>query len=284
MEADMQRILVTLGLMLALAAPAAAQSKFEKRWNEKVAGYRSQNRSIDLAERRIVLFGSSSTEGWRYSKRVARFLPHIKSRVLNRGISGDGIGLRKTTGLYHRIKSSVIDAKPSHVFVLNGRNSVGGYGVKRTAQRYREVLRAIRRALPKAVVCVITCAPVRGKYTRIKDKTAQLNARLRVISKEEGCWLIDLEPKLQDSSGLLKADLTNDGLHFKDGGYRILGAEIERVVRQSEGAKAGTKNKAGTQAQPSGSVREAESVQETSPRTRRSKTQCPGLAQKLLGS
>ena len=43
----------------------------------------------------MVLFGSSSTEGWKYSRRLERYLPTVGPRVLNRGISGDGIGTNR---------------------------------------------------------------------------------------------------------------------------------------------------------------------------------------------
>lgn len=221
-----------LATLLLLPLPALAQD-FQERWDRKVADFRRQNARLDANTQHIVLFGSSTMEGWRYSKRVERYLGPLEARILNRGISGDGVGIKRKSGLYNRLDASVVGARPSHVFILNGRNSMG-YGPVRAAARYREVVRSLRRALPETVVCVITCPPVRGRYAHMKDKILAYNERLKTIAKEEGAWLIDLHPHFVDDRGLLKADWTNDGLHFRNPGYEVLGRAIQRVVRQSE--------------------------------------------------
>ena len=231
-QSAMKTKLLLAATLLLLPLPALAQD-FQQRWNSKVSEFRRQNARLDADTQHIVLFGSSSMEGWRYSKRIEKYLGPLQPRILNRGISGDGIGIKRTTGLYNRMDESVVGARPSHVFILNGRNSMG-YGPARVAARYREVVRSLRRALPDTVVCVITCSPVRGSYAHMKDKIVDFNERLKTMAKEEGAWLIDLHPHLTDDRGLLKSDWTGDGLHFRNAGYEILGRAIQRVVRQSE--------------------------------------------------
>lgn len=225
------KLLLAASLLL-LPLPALAQD-FQERWDRKVADFRRQNARLDADTQHIVLFGSSSMEGWRYSKRVENYLGPLQPRILNRGISGDGIGIKRKSGLYNRLDESVVGARPSHVFILNGRNSMG-YGPARVAARYREVVRALRRALPDTVVCIVTCPPVRGRYAHMKDKIVDYNERLKAIAKEEGAWLIDLHPHLADAQGLLKSSWTGDGLHFRNAGYEVLGRAIQRVVRESE--------------------------------------------------
>ncbi|MCA8921316.1 MAG: hypothetical protein KDD82_05875 [Planctomycetes bacterium] len=222
-------------LALSTVFPAFAQQAFVERWKARVAAFRVENETLAQGSRRVVLLGSSSMEGWLQRDRVARFLPTVGPRVLNRGISGDGIGITVPgpSGLRNRLEASAVDCQPSHVFVLNGRNSLG-YGVERTAEAYRALLTELRERLPGVVVCVITCAPVNHGYADKREAVEQLNARLRAIAKETGCWLIDLHPKLVGPDGLMKRELTKDGLHFKDEGYRLLGVAIERVVRESE--------------------------------------------------
>jgi len=218
-------------LIVLLSAASALAQPFQERYRTRVAEFERENRQLSSASRSVVLFGSSSMEGWKNGRRIQRFLPSLRSRIRNRGISGDGIGIKATTGLYNRIRASVTGAQPTHVFVLNGRNSLG-YGVPRVAARYREVIQELRRTSPRAVITIVSCAPVRKSYTRLKDKIVDLNSRLRRIANEEGALFFDLHARLVDGSGLMKRALTSDGLHFKDEGYRILGAEIERIVRE----------------------------------------------------
>ena len=229
-------MLKLLASLLLLALPAAAQTSFAERWRQRVAAFAAENATLQPGERRVVLLGSSSMQGWESKGRVRRFLPTIAARVLNRGISGDGIGIRVPgpSGLRNRLQNSVYGCRPSHVFLLNGRNSLG-HGVEKVAEAYEALVVELRERLPSdAVVCVITCAPVSKGYAKKKDAVLALNAELRAIAKRHGCWLIDLHPKLVGPDGLMKRELTPDGLHFKDEGYRLLGEAIERVVRQSE--------------------------------------------------
>ncbi len=219
----------TLLAALALALPLPARAQ-DDRWLQRVRSFARENGRLEPGRRHVVLLGSSSMEGWRYGRRVQRFLPTVGSRSLNRGISGDGIGIRAGRGIKHRLQVSVFDAQPSHVFLLNGRNSLG-YGVERTAEVYEEVVAEIRARLPDTVLCLVTCAPVSGRYAHMADDVVALNARLREIARRHGCALIDLHPLLVAGDGRsMRRDLTSDGLHFKDAGYRLLGERIEAVV------------------------------------------------------
>ena len=91
MKSSVTRSLVRGVLLASLGfiATSPAQSSFSQRWRSKVKAFERENARLDR-EDNVVLLGSSSMEGWRYSKRVDKYLPNIKERVLNRGISGDG--------------------------------------------------------------------------------------------------------------------------------------------------------------------------------------------------
>lgn len=218
-------------LILGLPPSARAQSAtFIERWRERLATFEAENAAVPQGVRPVVLLGSSSMEGWKNSRRM-RYLPTSDFLFLNRGISGDGIGLNDY-GLANRLQISVYDARPSHVFILNGRNSIGrsSRGVRRTAEKYREVVRAIQAELPDAVVTVITCAPVNHGYADMAPYVLELNTKLIAMAAELGCPVIDLFPLLVGQDGLLKPELTNDGLHFKNEGYRLLAEQIAGVL------------------------------------------------------
>jgi lysophospholipase L1-like esterase len=214
--------------VLVVAAPCLAQD-FAARWKKRVAAFKAENQALDPDRKHVVLLGSSSMEGWRYGNRIKRFLPAIADRALNRGISGDGIGLSRTTGILNRLGPSALDCTPSHIVLLNGRNSIGS-GVERTATTYRKVVEKLKAGAPKAVIVLVTCAPVRGRYAHMAEKTAALNVKIREIAADLGCELIDLHAQLVGADGLMRPEVSSDGLHFKDEGYRRLGEGIERIV------------------------------------------------------
>lgn len=222
---------LTLLLALLLAGPAAAQP-FEERWRARVRDFRAENARLAADARTVVLLGSSSMEGWRYSSRVRKFLPADR-QYLNRGISGDGIG-HGSTGIKNRLDSSVFDCKPSHVFLLNGHNSVGrtGSGLESTARLYDEVVAAIRARFPTVVVCLVTCQPTEGStYGPLAPHLVRLNERIRQLARDRGLPLIDLHALTVGPDGLHpRAGITTDGIHMTDTGYRIFGAELARVL------------------------------------------------------
>lgn len=224
-------VLPLLLVTLAGASPAPAQD-FQTRWKARVEAFRAENARLPADQRHVVLLGSSSMEGWAQGGRVRRFLPTVGPRTLNRGISGDGIGISRTTGVANRLEVSAFDCRPSHVVLLNGRNSLG-QGVARTAEVYRQVVTRLRRELPETVVVLVTCPPTRGQYAHLAGPTLELNQEIRRIARDLGCRLIDLHPLLVDADGRsMRPALTRDGLHFGDEGYRLLGQAIEAIVAE----------------------------------------------------
>lgn len=226
------RHVIALGFLLALTSSPALAQPFEERWRTRVGEFRAENARLAADAKTVVLLGSSSMEGWRYSNRVTRFLP-ANRQFLNRGISGDGIG-QGTTGVKNRLDSSAFDCKPSHVFLLNGHNSVGrdGSGLASTMRLYDEVVASLRERLPTVVVVLITCQPTEGAtYGPLAPHLVTLNARIREIAAARGCPLIDLHAKTVGPDGLRpRAGISSDGIHMTDAGYRILGDEIARIL------------------------------------------------------
>lgn len=58
---------------------------------------------------------------------------------------------------------------------------------------------------------------------RIQD----LNQQLAMIAADEGVEYLDLEPIFSDSKGNLRTDLTTDGLHLNDNGYRVWASVLQ---------------------------------------------------------
>lgn len=218
-------------LLVVAAAPAYAQSAFEERWRSRVRVFEDENARLAPDARTVVLLGSSSMEGWKYSDRVRRFLP-AGHHYLNRGISGDGIGAG-TTGVGNRLKSSAFDCRAGTIFLLNGHNSVGstGSGLESTARIYGEVVARLRAGAPGARLVLVTCQPTKGAHAALAPHLVRLNERIRAIGAATGCEVIDLHAKLVAADGLSpRPGLSSDGLHMSDAGYELLGREIARIL------------------------------------------------------
>ena len=221
-------------LLTCLLASTALADTFVERWRKRVAVFERENATLAKDAPTVVLLGSSSMHGWENGNRT-RFLPEGFT-FLNRGIGGDGIGISDVTGIKNRLQASVFDAgAPTHVFLLNGRNSIGrdGSRVEQTAAVYREVIEAIQARLPNTTVCVVTCAPVNKGYKVMAPHVVTFNRLIKSIAADRRCPVIDLHAKLvADDGETMPLSLTSDGLHFNNDGYKLLADEIARVLRE----------------------------------------------------
>jgi lysophospholipase L1-like esterase len=213
-------------------------------WSEhaqaRILEFRRENAALAAAapeERHVILLGSSTMEGWKNADRIARFLP-AGHRHLNRGISADRIGVGRF-GILHRLDDSVFNCQPSHVVLQNGTNDLlvhareGSPSVETIVETYERVVATIRERMPGVPIAIVTVQPLRGRYAIGNEATLEFNGRLREIAEARGCFLIDHFPMLVDEEGLLREDLTGDGLHFRDEGYRMMGEEIARFLAEN---------------------------------------------------
>jgi S-formylglutathione hydrolase FrmB/lysophospholipase L1-like esterase len=176
----------------------------------------------------ICLLGSSSMEG---------FPQHLLSeyRVFNRGIAADtlGIGAR---GISHRLEESVFDMKPDVVFMLNGRNDLGDRyrnkepSIARMIEEYEKIILKIRKRLPKTTVVIITCFPVRGKYTHLATPIVSYNHQLLYLGEKHDIPVIDAHKELVGDDGLVRAEYSSDGLHLSRAGDEIVATLMKEFL------------------------------------------------------
>jgi len=188
-----------------------------------------------VTSRPIVLLGSSSIQGLAEKKLFPEYW------MINRGISGDRIGVANR-GILHRLECSVFALRPKAVFILNGTNDLSA--TARTAQptvdqvvaTYLEVLARIHARVPDAHIFAVSCTPTRDAYAHISPLIAQFNARLRKEVEALGSWAswVETYAECVDANGLLREELSRDGLHLNEQGYGI----IQRTFREAL-AKAG---------------------------------------------
>lgn len=187
-------------------------------------------RSALTTSRPVVLLGSSSIQGLDEKKCFPDYW------MINRGISGDRIGV-SGRGILHRLECSVFALHPRAVFILNGTNDLSATArtaqptVEQVVETYCEVLRRIHERLPDCQVFAVSCTPTRDAYAHISPLIAEFNGRLRRKVSTLGEWVswVETFDKCVGTDGLLRPELSRDGLHLNEQGYAI----IERAFRDA---------------------------------------------------
>jgi lysophospholipase L1-like esterase len=211
--------------------------RWERHFWERGDLFREENAALVPEDETVVLLGDSLTEGWRRGERAGLYLPggHL---YLNRGITSDHI-LGDEIGLLRRMDESVFDCQPSHVFLLMGANDLarswrtGQPPVERIFGGYRFAAENILAECPDATLCLVTTSPVGGRYEGMTDVVMAHNGLIRRFAAERDLPLIDLFALLADENEHMPESLSSDGLHFNDDGFRLLGQEIGRVLREN---------------------------------------------------
>ena len=171
-----------------------------------------------ITSKDIVMLGNSLTEGGGdWGKRLG------KDNVINRGISGDEV-----MGVYDRLHQ-ILPGKPAKIFLLIGVNDVShDLSTDSIVYRIDQTLTRIQKESPETKVYLQSLLPINesfNRYKRLINKTYQIpeiNARLETLAKEKKITFINLYPSFTEKgTNVLKKELTYDGLHLNDEGYKV---------------------------------------------------------------
>lgn len=135
--------------------------------------------------------------------------------TMNRGIAGQAI-----CDVMARLDSAIVD--PKAISLLIGTNDLHGLGRSSDVEQITEQMRAlvlrIREMAPSAPLFVNSVLP-RSRHFR--DRIIRLNAGYQAIASESSLTYVDLWPFLANSDGIIKPEMTVDGLHLSVTGYKI---------------------------------------------------------------
>lgn len=183
-------------------------------------------------EQRVVFLGDSITDLWNLPK----FFP--AKPYINRGI-----GSQVTAQMLLRFHQDVVALKPRAVVILAGINDVQGFLQQETPEQIEanwEAMADLGEAHGIAMVFG-SLLPV-NDYTesardmlreRPPERIRALNAWLKAFCARRGLAYADYAPAMTDDRGLLRADLTRDGIHPLDPGYALMAPIAERAIGQA---------------------------------------------------
>lgn len=178
----------------------------------------------------IVFLGNSITDGGEMAELLG--MPNIK----NRGITSDRIsGVRKRL-------HQVLDGKPKKLFLLIGINDVPGKATAaKIAGEYAGLVKEIKAISPETKVYLQSVMPINNDFGRYKTLFGRekvipaLNKEIEKIAKVNGMVYVDLWPALSDpTTGKMKREYTNDGLHLTGAGYKAWIDYIRPLVVDSD--------------------------------------------------
>jgi lysophospholipase L1-like esterase len=180
-------------------------------------------------ENRVVFIGDSITDYWK----LADYFPG--KPYINRGIDG-----QTTPQMLVRFRQDVIDLHPQVLIVLAGTNDVAGVtGTTRNEDieaNYTSMAELAR--LHHIRVVFSSLLPV-NNYTddakesfalRPRERILALNRWLEDYCAKNGFVYLDYFSAVVDDKGMLKRDLSDEGLHPNAAGYKIMAALVEKAI------------------------------------------------------
>lgn len=226
---NLKKILFLAMSICTLSAAAQDTALEAQEQAHKYTDYYYQRKSLfaelPVTSEDIVFFGNSLTNGGRWHEIFDN--PNIK----NRGIVGDII-----QGLYDRA-DLILNGQPKKIFLLIGTNDISHHvGSDSIAKALDKLITRIKKECPNTQLYLQSLLPYNNDFKRYKNLFGEENTVLegnvlyeQVARKHNVPW-INLFPWFADRECKLRKELTNDGVHLKENGYKIWRNEIAQYV------------------------------------------------------
>lgn len=210
----MRRTILAVALMLFLFQNAFSQVRHYSTYYYQRA---SLFESLPVSSKDIVFLGNSITNGGEWSELFND--KHIK----NRGISGD-----VAMGVYDRL-NPILKGKPAKIFLLVGINDLSrGTSADSIVMEIGLIVQKIRKDSPRTKLYLQSILPVSNQFKMFGSHTSRaadipnINAKLAKLSDNEKVIYVDLyTPFVDNETGKMKSEYTNDGLHLLGNGYLL---------------------------------------------------------------
>ena len=231
--------------MAEATAKLEVQEKRLKDWPD-LARYRDANASVAVPaknEQRVVFMGDSITDAW-VQPRFGAFFPG--KPYIGRGISG-----QTTPQMLLRFREDVIAIQPKVVVILAGTNDIAGntgpIALEETEGNVASMAELARangiRVVLSSVLPVSNYGrdregdPLDMRIKRPPEKILELNAWIKKYAAEKGHVYLDYFPATADDQGLLKKELSEDGLHPNAAGYAVMAPMAEKMIQAALAGK-----------------------------------------------
>jgi lysophospholipase L1-like esterase len=133
----------------------------------------------------------------------------------------------------------VIALKPKVVVILAGTNDIAGNTGPSTLEMIEDNLASMTELAQKNGIKVVLSSvlPVWRYKWKPELEPAQtivaLNAWIREYARTHGAIYVDYHSAMADERQGMKAELSGDGVHPNEAGYRMMAPLVERAIRDA---------------------------------------------------
>jgi len=152
---------------------------------------------------------------------------------------GRGIGGQTTPQMLVRFRQDVIALKPKAVVILAGTNDIAGNTGPATLEMIENNLTSMAE-LAKANGIRVVLASVLPVYVytwkpnlRPAQTIVALNAWMKEYARTHGAIYLDYHSAMADERLGLKKELSTDGVHPNEAGYRVMAPLTESAIREA---------------------------------------------------
>lgn len=151
---------------------------------------------------------------------------------LNQGISGEGsVGLLKRLDL-------IAETDPTIIYLMIGINDLlRDVNDDTIVANQQQIIQDLKDMHPKAKIVLQAILPHAAESSTWESRNLLLavsneriysiNDRLALLADQENIEYLDLETLFRDTEGNLRLDLTTDGIHLNDNGYRVWSSALQ---------------------------------------------------------
>jgi lysophospholipase L1-like esterase len=202
--------------------------------------YAAENATVKppaAGEQRVVFMGDSITDNMHSVQRFGPFFPG--KPYFNRGIGGQVTGQ-----MLLRFYPDVIALQPKAVVIFGGTNDIGGNigvvpleTIENNLAAMADMARGNGIKVILASVMPVCDLPGKPPMTpgRPPESIVALNRWIKDYAARRGLVFLDYYSATADEKGLLRADITEDGLHPTAKGYEIMNPLAEKAIAQALG-------------------------------------------------
>ncbi len=216
----------------ASARPTAQDDRLRTDW-AFLARYRDANAELGpprAGEQRVVFYGNSITDAWaKYFDSMFPGKPYV-----GRGISG-----QTTPQMLVRFRQDVVSLHPAVVVILAGTNDIAGNTGPSTLEMIEDNLASMVeiakandiRVVLSSVLPVYDYPWKRGITPA--PKIVALNAWMKEYAGSHDVVYLDYFPAMADERQGMKSELSGDGVHPNEAGYRVMAPLAEQAIAQA---------------------------------------------------
>lgn len=204
--------------------------------------YRKANAKVEAPakdEQRVVFMGDSITDMW-VQPRFGTFFP-------GKPYIGRGIGGQTTPQMLLRFRADVIALQPQVVVILAGTNDIAGNTGPVTLEETEGNLASMAELARANGIRVVLSSvmpvsnyghtpegkPLDMRLKRPPEKILELNAWIRKYAAVNDHIYLDYFSAMVDGQGMLKKELSDDGLHPNAAGYALMAPLAEKAIQSA---------------------------------------------------